>query len=174
MYDSLTTLIFGITHSDTAYLLNDYPVEFEIEDKKYHCVKQYLMYRQAEVCEDLEAAKAVLDSTKPKELSNIAISCSQDIEYKWLVIRSQVLLSGISAKFSQNLHLDTMLRHTPHNLVFASVDTFLGVGLDYEDPNLQYPKIWVGQNMLGYTLMYVRTLLLEDKITMLKKLGYLK
>ena len=53
-----------------------------------------------------------------------------------------------------------MLATKEHILVEASpVDAIWGIGLAVDDPQLANPQQWRGQNLLGFILMRVRTVL---------------
>ena len=69
-----------------------------------------------------------------------------------------MILNGNYAKFTQNEALRQFLLSTGDSvLVEASpYDTIWGIGIDPENPNVQDPRQWRGQNLLGFALMEVR------------------
>ena len=68
---------------------------------------------------------------------------------------------ALYAKFSQNPDLKAKLVATGEKvLVEASPnDKIWGIGLRPNDPNVQDPTLWKGENLLGKCLMVVRGLI---------------
>ena len=74
---------------------------------------------------------------------------------EWLKHHDHILYSGLMAKFSQNDDLYKLLRKTK-KLEASPYDKIYGVGLGEDDPRILDESNWLGENLLGYTLMKVR------------------
>lgn len=79
--------------------------------------------------------------------------------------KSQVVVNGNLHKFGQNPELRDFLLSTGDKvLVEASpYDKIWGIGLDANNPDACAPKLWKGENLLGFALMEVRGLLREKE-----------
>ena len=55
------------------------------------------------------------------------------------------------------------LKSTNNNILAeVSIDRIWGVGLQFTDPRWQQPDHWQGHNILGTTLMRIRSYILEQ------------
>jgi ribA/ribD-fused uncharacterized protein len=86
-------------------------------------------------------------------------------ERRWVSERERIVYEGNHAKFTQNAHLLQLLLATAGTeLVEASpTDRVWGVGLSQEDPRIQNPSQWRGQNLLGKVLTRLREDLLAQR-----------
>lgn len=68
-------------------------------------------------------------------------------------------------KFTQNTYLLKELLDLPHNCKFVEgspVDCVWGVGIDENDPRIDDPRNWRGENLLGQAITDVRDRILEQ------------
>lgn len=89
-------------------------------------------------------------------------------EYKdYNGVRQILVFEGLLAKFSQNQELKRNLLATGDNTLAecAVKDRIWGIGLSMTDPARFDRNKWKGQNLLGYTLMMVRSCLLKQEGT---------
>lgn len=72
-------------------------------------------------------------------------------------------VEGLFGKFSQNEELKKELLATEDSLLAecAVQDKIWGIGLSMKDDRRFDTKEWQGQNLLGFSLMYVRTALAQ-------------
>lgn len=65
---------------------------------------------------------------------------------------------GLLAKFSQNDYLKNLLLGTDDAILAecSPYDRIWGIGLAIDDPRVQDPSMWRGENLLGRMLMDVR------------------
>ena len=80
----------------------------------------------------------------------------------WEGQRQIVAYKGLLAKFVQNDNLSTALLDTGSATIVACLpdDPVWGNGLQISDSRVNNSEAWQGKNLLGYTLMQVRSALL--------------
>ena len=145
------------------YLRNDYKCSFVLDDVSYFSVEQYLLYQYALIMGDEKACQEILETKTPKKLSKINVTAEEQRWYLWSVQRQEFLLKATLAKFKQDIHLFSMLCGVRGEIVYISKNKFMGIGVDVKDNTVPPKKEWLGENMLGYTLMYVRNKLQEER-----------
>lgn len=163
--------VFYDDTSGKEFLTNDYKSEFEIEGRKFFSVSQYLKYKEALSYEDKDVAEKILQCSDNKELAKLQIKHNEQKDYRWLVDRNAFLKEAVYAKFKQNLYLATELRHTLGEIIYLSEDEYLGMrNLGKDKYNID-KKDLTGTNQLGYTLMYVRNMLLKELVDLAEKVN---
>ena len=145
------------------YLRNDYKCAFVLDDVRYFSVEQYLLYQYALIMGDEKACQEILETKTPKKLSKIDVKTKEERCYLWAVQRQEFLLKATLAKFKKDIHLFSMLCGVRGEIVYISKDNFMGIGMEIKDNVVPPKKEWLGENMLGYTLMYVRKKLQEER-----------
>lgn len=132
--------------------------EFVIDNKKFNCTEQYMMYSKAITFGDSEIAKQILETQKPgkqKKLGRLVKNFDSD---KWDEIAEDIVYKGNYAKFSQNKKIyDELLNTNETELVEVSpTDTIWGIGLPRNNPKIYDKSKWRGQNKLGIILTKLR------------------
>lgn len=84
----------------------------------------------------------------------------------WNGVRQIVVYKGLLAKFSQNDKLRKLLLETDKSVLAecAINDKIWGIGLSMDDADRLDMKKWKGKNLLGFTLMMVRSNLEKSSI----------
>ena len=78
----------------------------------------------------------------------------------WEPVAVQTMYKACALKFNQNPQLAEKLKQTNGNLVEANPkDKFFSCGLKLQDPNINQPTSWKGQNELGSILCKIRDIL---------------
>lgn len=145
------------------YLRNDYKCSFVLDDVSYFSVEQYLLYQYALIMGDEKACQEILETKTPKKISKIDIKAKEERWYLWAVQRQEFLLKATLAKFRQDIHLFSMLCGVRGEIAYISKDKFMGIGVGIRDNAVPAKHEWLGENMLGYTLMYVRNILQDER-----------
>lgn len=85
----------------------------------------------------------------------------------WSGQRQIIVYQGLLEKFRQNKALKKQLLTTGESVLAecAVRDKIWGIGLSMKDPRRFDLNAWQGQNLLGFSLMCVRTALGEEKET---------
>ena len=142
-----------------------HPSEFSVGLRTFCCAEQWMMYMKAVTFGDIISADRILATESPAEQKAFGRKVLGYNNRVWNEIRYGVVIAGNIAKFRQNEDLWEELRKTgSRTLVEASpYDTIWGVGLGENNPLIDDPPNWRGENLLGYALMDVRDQLLEEE-----------
>jgi ribA/ribD-fused uncharacterized protein len=135
-----------------------WPVEFEVDGRRFASAEHWMMWRKAEVFADHEMAGRILAAATPAEAKKLGAQVHGFDSDAWEAERFGVVVAGNRAKFGQHPELAEFLRGTaPRVLVEASpVDRIWGIGLAADDERVADPGRWRGLNLLGFALMQVR------------------
>ena len=101
----------------------------------------------------------------PKEIKALGREVRNFDESIWQNYRMEIVITGNLHKFMDNEDLREFLLSTGDKiLVEASpYDTVWGIGMKEDDPDCRNPRLWKGENLLGFALMDVREKLSKMK-----------
>ena len=141
-----------------GFLSNWYGSAFEIEEKKFTSVEQYIMYRKAEIFGDTEIADRILATDDPETQKALGRKVHGYSGYVWDGIRQMVVYRGLMAKFSQNEDLKELLLKTGDAYLVECTmrDKIWACGRSLYDERRKDASLWDGTNILGFALMEVR------------------
>ncbi|XP_078657309.1 uncharacterized protein LOC144903200 [Branchiostoma floridae x Branchiostoma belcheri] len=142
-----------------------HPSWFEVDDVKYFCAEQYMMYQKAVLFGDHEIGQQILESDVPPQIKALGRQVRNYDDDVWNAHCQRVVKEGNRAKFTQNpLLLRKLLATKGTTLVEASPkDTKWGIGLHEKDPRASDRSKWRGQNLLGAILTELRDELLVER-----------
>ena len=131
---------------------------FEIDGLNYVCAEQYMMAEKARLFGDYEISQQIMATESPREQKKLGKKVSGFKDEVWNAERSNIVVRGNIAKFSQNELLREKLLETGElRMVEASpLDKIWGIGLAANDPKAYDPNSWRGLNLLGNALEKVR------------------
>ena len=117
-----------------------------------------MMAGKARAFADYYTLEKIMAEKEPKKIKALGRKVTPFDGKVWDEVKHTLILNGNYAKFTQNQELRRFLLATGDQvLVEASpYDTIWGVGLGPDDPRVQDPAQWRGQNLLGFALMEVR------------------
>ena len=140
-----------------------YDCQLEVDGIEYHTTEQYMMAQKAALMGDSVTEQKIMVSADPRDYKALGREVRNFNEELWNRNKYNVVLRGNLAKFSQNPELFAFLQSTGDSvLVEASpYDDIWGVKLAIEDPRIQNPNEWQGENLLGFVLMETRDILRE-------------
>ncbi len=140
-----------------------WPATFTLEGERYPTAEHFMMAEKAMLFEDAEVRARILQAASPSAAKRLGRQVRGFQQDRWEEARSEIVVRGNLAKFSQNpLLRDFLLDTGDRVLVEASpVDRIWGIGLAADDPRAENPEQWRGLNLLGFALMEVRWLLRE-------------
>jgi ribA/ribD-fused uncharacterized protein len=123
-----------------------------------------MMSGKARLFGDEETAAAIVAAAHPKQAKDLGRRVRGFDDDTWVAARFDLVVRGNLAKFGQNDDLRGFLLGTGQRvLVEASpVDRVWGIGLAADDERAEHPARWNGLNLLGFALMDVRQILLEQ------------
>ena len=144
-----------------------YEASFKIDGILYRTAEHCMMAEKARLFGDQLSEDKILQSCTPGEAKKIGRSVQGFDESLWLENRFSIVIQANLGKFSQNMPLKEFLLGTNNRiLVEASpVDRIWGIGLAADDKSAENPNLWKGENLLGFALMEVRSLLSEGVIS---------
>lgn len=147
--------VFFTNHSPFS---NHFSSDFTIEEIHFSCIEQYLAVQKAHMADDKTLAKEAMDSSDPADHKVVLNKLRTVVAEKWTEKAPSFIKAAAKAKFSQNHHLTKFLLDShPLRIGEASRDTFWGIGLSLENPDVLDTTKWApGGNLLGKTLMAVR------------------
>lgn len=152
-------ICFHNPNEENGYLSNWYLARFTVNEIEFSSMEQYMMYRKANCFGDKSIAAQILATDDVAGIKALGRLVSGYDDNYWSGIRQIVVYEGLLAKFSQNEDLKQQLRNT-ENAILAECavrDRIWGIGLSMKDPNRLDRMKWQGQNLLGYSLMMVRS-----------------
>ena len=135
-----------------------YPCKFTVNGIHYNCAEQFMMAEKARLMRDEETREKILASTDPEEIKALGRQVRNFDEYRWQKHRMEIVVTGNLHKFIDNEDLKNFLLNTGDKiLVEASpYDTVWGIGMKEDNMDCLNPRLWKGENLLGFALMDVR------------------
>jgi len=119
------------------------------------------MYQKCVIFGDTASAKAILATDDTNAQQTIGRNAKGYIGDVWAGQRQLVAMRGLIAKFSQNKELKKKLLNTGDAWLVecAHSDTIWACGIRLNADERFDTKKWRGQNILGFALMEVRSIL---------------
>ena len=162
----MMVICFHNPDEDNGYLSNWYMSDFEFGGMKFSSMEQYMMYQKTVCFHDSSTAQKILETDEPAAIKILGREVSGYDDSYWNGVRQIIVYDGLVAKFSQNEDLMKRLVGTGKSILAecAVKDRVWGIGLSMKDPDRTEPSKWKGQNLLGYTLMMVRSKFSEENL----------
>jgi ribA/ribD-fused uncharacterized protein len=141
-----------------------WPAPFTVDDRVFATAEHYMMWRKATLFGDRAAARKILEAPHPHAAKALGGRVTGFDQQVWDEHRVSTVVTGNLAKFRQHLLLGDFLAGTSRRiLVEASpVDRIWGIGLTRDDPAAADPGKWHGLNLLGFALMQVREIIIDQ------------
>ena len=112
---------------------------------------------------DFTISARIMASESPAEMKQLGRTVANYDDEKWAGARNHVLYEATLQKFRANRLLASRLLGTNDAILAeSSCDLIYGTGIPVGEPDANTPNKWKGQNLLGNTLMAVRTILLKE------------
>ena len=142
-----------------GFLSPEDPGDFTVDRTVFSSVCQYFEYSRAMVSGDRETARRILEEHDPFVQRGLGSIVRGFDERRWDAQKGAILYRGLAERFRQRPETVSGLAATGgETLVYCSpVDGELGIRRLKSDPEAQDPAQWRGQNLLGYTLMELRS-----------------
>lgn len=140
-----------------------YDCQLEVDGVVYHTTEQYMMAQKAALMGDGVTQAKIMASANPRDYKALGREVRNFDEELWDLNKRDVVLRGNLAKFSQNPELFEFLDGTGDSVLVegSPYDGIWGVRLAIDDPRIQNPNEWQGENLLGFVLMETRDVLRE-------------
>lgn len=120
-----------------------------------------MMMGKAALFRDNTAFNRMGQTDSPKDHKRLGRTVKNFVEADWNRYSQDIVKIGNYLKFSQNEVLKKYMKDTENAiLVEASpLDNIWGIGIRFDDPDVQFIDKWKGTNYLGECLMFVRQVL---------------
>jgi ribA/ribD-fused uncharacterized protein len=131
---------------------------FVVEDIAYKTAEHWMMAAKARLFKDEMALDKIVHANTPAEAKKLGRTIKNFDPAVWDTHKFEIVVAGNLYKFSQHADLKKFLLNTGNRvLVEASpVDAIWGIGMDANNPDVESPFKWRGENLLSYALMEVR------------------
>ena len=158
------TVCFHNPDEINGYLSNWYLSDFEINGIKYSSMEQYMMHQKASLFKDDEIAKQIMDTSDVGKIKALGRSVRNYNDIVWNGLRQIIVFQGLLEKFRQSDELKNKLLATQQDILAecAVQDRVWGIGLSMKDDRRFNMDEWQGQNLLGFSLMHVRSVLEKE------------
>lgn len=135
-----------------------FPCYFEEDGVLYFTAEQYMMAQKAMLFDDRKTCQRIMAATEPRTFKQLGKQVKPFDSAVWDTHKKEIVIKGNLAKFGQNEALKAFLLSTQGKiLVEASpYDTIWGIGMAENEPDIENPYAWRGENNLGFALMEVR------------------
>lgn len=135
-----------------------YPSPFEVEGDRYPTAEHWMMAGKARLFGDAEMLEQILTADSPAAAKAFGRKVRGFDPETWDAHKWDLVVEGNVHKFGQNEVMGGFLRGTGNRvLVEASPpDRIWGIGLGAKDEKARNPRLWNGQNLLGFALMEAR------------------
>lgn len=156
-----TVVCFHNPDEINGYFSNWYLSDFSVDGILYSSMEQYMMYQKALLFQDMEIAEQILSTSNVGKIKALGRSVKNYEDIIWNGMRQIIVYQGLLQKFQQNSELKEKLLATQEHLLAecAVQDKIWGIGLSMKDERRLHLDKWQGQNLLGFSLMRVRSAL---------------
>lgn len=129
----------------------------------YNCSEQYMMHQKALLFDDEVRAKEIMKAAHPREQQALGRTVKGYDQKIWDANKYNIVLNACMLKFTQHTkHLVTLLDSGDRLFVEASPnDKIWGIGMREDDPGVDDPANWKGENLLGQAITETRTYIRE-------------
>lgn len=160
----MNVVCFHNPDEENAYLSNWFYCDFVVDGIKFNSGEQYMMFSKAKLFGDMKIAAKILASSDFSIIKKLGRKVTPFDGAVWEANREPIMYRGLLAKFEQNPELRAQILATGDAILAecAQKDTIWGIGLRMNSPSRFYPEKWKGLNLLGKTLMAVRSTLREN------------
>ena len=150
-----TAFVFFGKHNP---LSNFYPCSINIEGVKYTSSEQYIQEQKSIFFNNFEVAERIRNSATPLDAKTLSYDISNYNHSAWVSVAGNFLTIALKNKFAQNEHCRSYLCDTQSKLLGeATKDMTWGTGISLDNPTSTDSANWTGANLMGKTLMTVRS-----------------
>ena len=141
-----------------------YPSKFIVGGKEYQYAEQFMMAKKAELFNDIETLHKIMTATDVRTIKRLGREVKHFDPAVWNEKKFEIVVQGNLAKFTQSPELHDFILSTGDKiLVEASpYDKIWGIGMNESSQDVIFPERWKGQNLLGFALMKVRSIIMND------------
>ena len=140
-------------------LSNFYQSEFTIDGKRFHCSKQYIQWKKAELFKDNKAMRRIEQAKTGQKCKEEGRNINNFKSSTWERNAIKLCKPGIKQKFIENaIPRNVLLKKTKgKRIVECTKDTVWGCGMALKDDNCLNTMKWTNQGIMGQMLEEIRT-----------------
>ena len=157
-YERVTLVPFHKENEWYGCFSNWHTTGFDFRGTRFATSEHWMMWQKARVLGDQASEKAVLAASHPSVAREIGRSV-KPYDKVWDDVSEQLVFYGVREKFFQNERARNLLLSTGSALLCEAApnDSTWGIGMSADDPDVDHPDKWRGENHLGRVLMRVRS-----------------
>ena len=154
--------VIGFYHPENKYgcFSNWYESKFTVDGTEYWCAEQFMMQQKALLFNAKDTADKIMMERSQGEIKRLGREEVPNYNDEiWDADCQHIMRKGLLCKFQQDEIIKKVLLDTG-DLILAECapkDHKWGIGLNVSDERVNEPHKWCGRNILGYTLMLVRS-----------------
>lgn len=149
--------------------LNLYKERYDVlrmlmKQKIFNTAEKFMMMGKAALFRDSDTFKLMADTDSPKEQKRIGRLVRDFDENTWNTYCKDIVKIGNYLKFTQDENLLNYIKNTDNAILVegSPIDKIWGVGLRFDDVDINNPALWKGTNYLGECLMFVRDVVADN------------
>ena len=153
-------ICFSEPDAENDFMSDCFYAPFNVRGIQFNSLTQYMTYHKAVQCEDSIAQKRAFGTDNPAAFRRISAGLNGN-EQTWRGTRQIIAYNGLMAKFSQNDKIRNQLLETGCATLAEcrADDTIWSTGLSIDDERRFCLENWPGSNLMGFSLMQVRSAL---------------
>lgn len=144
---------FVLFFTDKDMLSNFYKENFEYKGHTFERSEQAFMWQKAIYFGDYDIANEILKTTHkhPKHAKALGRKVKNFNDDAWNKVRYSIMKDVVTHKVNQSKAIQNFIKqHKDKIFVEASpFDAIWGIKMSENDPNIEDPTKWKGQNLLG-------------------------
>lgn len=136
-----------------------HPTPFIVDGEGFQTAEQWMMFAKARLFADEERAASILATPDPATQKRLGQQVQNFDQATWDASKINIVYDGNRAKFEQNEGARRQLKSTSGTMLVEANprDWIWGAGLAIDDPRVNQPQEWRGENLLGRILTKVRS-----------------
>lgn len=130
---------------------NFYPCKIVHDGLEFNCSEQLFMYFKAIYFKDYDVAHRIVKAERPYIAKKLGRMVKNYDDNKWNAIRDRFMLETLQEKYKYCEEFRNLINENS-NKIFVEAspyDNIWGVGLSENDPKINNPQNWKGENRLG-------------------------
>jgi len=131
----------------------------------YNTAEHWMMAGKARLFNDEEILAKILAADSAAEAKKLGRQVRNFDQTQWNEHRYTIVKNGNYLKFTQHEELKKFLLTTASRVLVESspYDKIWGIGMHTNDDGIDNPNNWKGENLLGFALMEVKDLIMEEE-----------
>ena len=127
----------------------------------YATAEHWMMAKKAKLFNDMDSFRKIVKSIDPREVKAMGRSIKNFNGGIWNKHKYSIIVEGNIEKFNQNPIMKEYLLSTKDSILVESspYDKIYGIGLNESDARKVNHTQWKGENLLGFALMEVRSII---------------